>query len=218
MKNKTINIIIGILLIATFVGILIVYNKLPSTIPIHWNIKGDIDGWGKTSSIWTLFLTQIGVNLLFVLIPKIDPKKENYKRFERLYAIFILVFNILFSSIIAITISVALGNTSINVSKIIPFLVGIMFAIIGNYMPKFKHNYTMGIKTPWTLASESVWNRTHRMAAPIWVVGGILMAILPLFLNANYVWIAYVVIIAAIVLIPTIYSYVIFNQEKNAGK
>lgn len=214
MSSKTINIIIIVLLVFTLIGILLVYAKLPAIVPIHWNYNGEVDNYGSKSTFWIIYLVIIGTNLLMVIISKIDPKKDNYKQFRRSFDIFRLILTLFLIIILAITISVSLGNEKIDIKTVIPALVGILFAIIGNYMPKFKHNYTMGIKTPWTLASENVWYKTHRMAAPVWVIGGVLLALIPFVFYGELTVIFFIIIVTAIVLIPTIYSYVIFNKEK----
>ncbi|MFA7108432.1 MAG: SdpI family protein [Sphaerochaetaceae bacterium] len=214
MSSKTINIIIIVLLVFTLIGILMVYSKLPAIVPIHWNYNGEVDNYGPKSTFWIIYLVIIGTNLLMVVISKIDPKKDNYKQFRRSFDIFRLILTLFLIIILAITISVSLGNEKIDIKTVIPALVGILFAIIGNYMPKFKHNYTMGIKTPWTLASENVWYKTHRMAAPVWVIGGVLLALIPFVFYGELTVIFFIIIVTAIVLIPTIYSYVIFNKEK----
>jgi len=218
LSSKTINIIIIVLLAFTLIGILMVYPKLPATVPIHWNYNGEVDNYGPKRTFWIIYLVIIVTNLLMVIISKIDPKKDNYKQFRKSFDIFRLILTLFLIIILVITISVSLGNEKIDIKTIIPALVGILFAIIGNYMPKFKHNYTMGIKTPWTLASENVWYKTHRMAAPIWVIGGVLLALIPFVFHGILTVTFFIIIIAAIVLIPTIYSYVIFNQEKSEDK
>jgi len=214
MSSKTINVIIIVLLAFTLIGIFMVYGKLPATVPIHWNYNGEVDNYGPKSTFWIIYLAMIGTNILMVVISKIDPKKDNYKQFRRSFDIFRLILTLFLIIILVITISVSLGNKKIDIKTVIPALVGILFAIIGNYMPKFKHNYTMGIKTPWTLASENVWYKTHRMAAPVWVVGGVLLALIPFIFNGKFTAIFFIIIVASIVLIPTIYSYVIYNKEK----
>ena len=214
MSSKTINIIIIVLLVFTLIGIFLIYSKLPATVPIHWDVNGNVDNYGPKSTFWIIYFVIIGVNLLLVVISKIDPKKENYKRFQKSFDIFRLIITLFFIILLTITISISLGNEKIEIKTVVPSLIGILFAIIGNYMPKFKHNYTMGIKTPWTLASEDVWYKTHRMAAPIWVIGGVLLALIPFVYHGILTVTFFIIIIASIVLIPTVYSYVIYNREK----
>ena len=100
-----------------------------------------------------------------------------------------------------------------KVSQIIVVAVGLMFAVIGNYMPKFKYNYTMGIKTPWTLASETVWEKTHRKSGALWVCGGIGIA-LSSFLKPKYSFALVMIITVVISAIPMVYSYFEFKREQ----
>lgn len=214
MNKKTANILTIVLMVITLIGISIAYRGLPDTIPTHWGMNGEIDNYGSKNTLYFLYLILIVINALFILITKIDPKKENFKKFDRAFSIFRLVFNIFFTAIITIMIMSATGNSVLNTTSSILFLVGLLLAIIGNYLPKFKHNYSAGIKTPWTLASQSVWQKTHRMAGPIWIIGGIISAILALILPSNISIIALIIIVLIITLIPIIYSYIEFQREQ----
>lgn len=214
MNKKNTNIVTLVLVILTFIGIISVYESLPDIIPTHWNASGQIDRRGSKSTIWLMYGILIGINLLFILITHIDPKKKNFDEFQRTYGIFRIVFNIFFMAIIAIMITNAKAVQEFDVTKIILFLVGIFLAVIGNYLPKFKQNYSAGIKTSWTLASESVWRKTHKMAAPIWVLGGILIALLSLIIPSNIYIFVMLAIIAVMVLVPFVYSYLEFTKEE----
>ena len=109
---------------------------------------------------------------------------------------------------------VALGHP-VNVSMFVCVGTSLLFVVIGNVMGKFKHNYFVGIKTPWTLANEEVWAKTHRMAAPLWVVGGIISAIFAILGNGkSSSFIALMIIVSVISIVPIIYSYVIFKKLK----
>ncbi|MBK5201016.1 MAG: SdpI family protein, partial [Spirochaetaceae bacterium] len=216
MNKKTVNIITIVLMVLTLIGISIAYRGLPDTIPTHWGMNGKIDSYGSKNTLYFLYLILIGINALFIVIPKIDPKKENFKKFDRAFSIFRLVFNIFFIAIITIMIMSASGNSVLDTTSSILFLVGLLLAIIGNYLPKFKYNYSAGIRTPWTLANENVWAKTHRMAGPLWVIGGIISAISALILPNNTKTIVFVIIVLIISLIPIIYSYLEFQKEQKS--
>ena len=109
----------------------------------------------------------------------------------------------------AFVLANALGYES-RIELIIPLLMSLLFIVIGTYLPKTKQSYTMGIKLPWTLASEENWNRTHRLAGPLWIVCGIFMAILSLLKHAPF-WLM-PLLIAVMVLVPTIYSYNLYKK------
>lgn len=214
MKNKKINIVIACLLAITLVYILIVYPSLPDLIPTHFGVSGDADGYSKKSYIFVIYGILILLNILMPTIAKIDPKRENYSRFFKSFDISRVAINLLFMGLIVVITQSSLSNLTetFSVDRLVPAMLGLVFIVIGNYMPKFKHNYTMGIKTPWTLADENVWNRTHRISGPIWIVAGAIMIVNRfLFQNTLSMYIIIVVIIF-VVIFPFVYSYLIYRK------
>lgn len=157
----------------------------------------------------------IGINLLLLVIKKIDPKSSNYERFNNAFQVFRVTITVFFMVLVFASIQISLNPESFEMSKLVPVLIGFLFLIIGNYMPKYKHNYTMGIKTPWTLASETVWDKTHRFAGPLWVVGGLLFIIAPFIINDSMYPYLFGFIIFIIVVVPTVYSYIVYKNEKH---
>ena len=205
-KLSKANLLIWICHIAALIVLLAIYPKLPRIVPIHWGIDGNIDGYGGKGRLFVLYAVSVGCTFLFDFVRKIDPKSKNYDKFNRPYEIFKLVFAIFMDGLVLVTAR-SRFNKNLKVSQITVVAVGLMFAIIGNYMPKFKYNYTMGIRTPWTLASETVWEKTHRKSGALWVCGGI--GIAPRYSFA-------LIIIVAIVIsaIPMAYSYFEFKREQ----
>jgi len=167
MKTKINNLLLILVAIVPLVYTLIIYNSLPSEIPVHWNIDGEIDDYGNKNMILMLPLITIAISVLFIFLPKIDPKKNNYLKFGNAYTTItwsITLFLVLLSIvIIRSTISKQLFDTSI-------LSIGIfsLFIIIGNFLRTIKHNYFIGIRTPWTLADERVWKETHEHVGKIW--------------------------------------------------
>lgn len=213
MNKKTANIITIILMILTFIGISIAYKGLPDVIPTHFGLRGEIDQYGSKKTLYYMYLLLLGINIVFIAITKIDPKKENFEKFDRAYSIFRLVFNVFFIALLSLIIISGYGSSILDTSSSILFLLGLLIAIIGNYLPKFKPNYSAGIKTPWTLANQRVWTKTHRMAGPIWVIGGVISSISSLILPTYIKTIIFIIIIFIITIIPVIYSYIFFHQE-----
>lgn len=200
-----------LLILAVFAFGLYVSPDLPDRIPSHWNVKGEVDGWSSRAfGVWFLPLLNLSLYPLMILLPLIDPKKRNYILFNRAYRVIRIILHLFFALIYLATLLYSLGY-HINIGLMVKFSVGLIFAGLGNYMAKIKHNYFVGIKTPWTLASEEVWKKTHRFAAPLWVSAGILGMILSFI---NTVWASYMffVIILAIIFIPMVYSYLIFHR------
>jgi uncharacterized membrane protein len=192
---------------------LYVYPELPAKIPTHWDIHGQINGWsGKTFAVIFFPLLNLFVYTMMLLMPKLDPRKENYSRFSGAYRVIRMFLNIFLALLYLISLLVALGYP-IRVDFFVRIAVSLLFILIGNYMGKFQHNYFVGIKTPWTLASEEVWRKTHRMAAPLWVAFGTMGIFLSFF---RYSWTGYLQIILFLLmaLIPSVYSYLIYQKEK----
>ena len=211
-KLSKANLLIWICHIGALIVLLAIYPKLPRIVPMHWGIDGNIDGYGGKGSLFVLYAVGVGGTFLFDFARKIDPKSKNYDKFNRPYEIFKLVFAIFMDGLVLV-MARSRFNKNLKVSQIIVVAVGLMFAVIGNYMPKFKYNYTMGIKTPWTLASETVWEKTHRKSGALWVFGGIGIA-LSSFLKPKYSFALVMIITVVISAIPMVYSYFEFKREQ----
>jgi uncharacterized membrane protein len=136
-----------------------------------------------------------------------DPKKANYSVVLKQFSMWLIPVMTLF--LVPITLLIAIGY-DIKINVIVPIFVGIIIIICGNYLPKCKQNYTMGIKLPWTLNSEENWNKTHHLAGFIWTIGGILL-VLTTFLNVNSLPI-FLAIIFSLVVVPAVYSYMLYKK------
>ncbi|MBC8061289.1 MAG: SdpI family protein [Clostridiaceae bacterium] len=192
---------------------LIVYDKLPNQIPMHWNAMGEIDSYGaKMPYAFLLPLIPILAPIMMQLLPKIDPKKNNYKDFEGSYFAIILASVLVFVSLNFITLTTALGNNTMKVDVFVKLMMGVLFVVIGNVMPKLKHNYFVGVKTPWTLSSEQVWYKTHRLSGVLWFIAGFLMIGLS-FIGGSISAALYFGIIMAVSFCPVIYSYILYKKE-----
>ncbi|AFV03720.1 MULTISPECIES: SdpI family protein [unclassified Dehalobacter] len=190
---------------------LVVYPRLPDKVPVHWNAAGEIDGWGSAFQGAFLFpLMMAAMLILLVFLPKVDPKKKNYSRMSKPYTIIVLVIMLFFMLIHFGSLGTALGYFN-SFPSFIQLGVGALFVIIGNYMGKLKHNYFAGIKTPWTLANEQVWYKTHRMAGPLWVIGGLIFMAAS-FLPSQFLTVTVMIVIAVLLIVPIGYSYWIFKR------
>jgi uncharacterized membrane protein len=190
---------------------LVVYPRLPDKVPVHWNAAGEIDGWGSAFQGAFLFpLMMAAILILLVFLPKVDPKKKNYSRMSKPYTIIVLVTMLFFMLIHFGSLGTALGYFN-SFPSFIQLGVGALFVIIGNYMGKLKHNYFAGIKTPWTLANEQVWYKTHRMAGPLWVIGGLIFMAAS-FLPSQFLIVTVMIVIAVLLIVPIGYSYWIFKR------
>ena len=205
-KNlKTLIITSVAILLPILVGI-ILWDKLPDQIPTHWNAQGEIDGWSsKTFAIFGLPLIMLAIQWLAVIVTCSDPKRNNHS--EKILNFVFWIVPVLCILLSALMYSVAMGK-DIPLEAITPALLGLLFIVIGNYMPKCKQNYTIGIKIPWTLNSEENWNKTHRFAGWLWVIGGIFIIATSLF---SLIWIS-LPAIAILTLVPIIYSYILHKK------
>ena len=193
---------------------LLLYARLPSRIVTHWNAEGMPDGYSsRLSGVLSLPLMNIALYILFTFLPHIDPKKSNYGKFAGSYQILKLLIASFMSVIQAAIMAFAVG-LRFSMAALTCICVSLVFIIVGNMMGRFRFNYFVGIKTPWTLASEEVWRKTHRMAAPLWTAGGILIFILaffpPKFTVAGIISIA--ILISAV---PVVYSYAAYRKLGN---
>ncbi len=205
--RKTLIITTIITLLPMLAGV-ILWNKLPEQMPMHFNAAGEVDGTAsKVFGVFGMPLILVAVQWLCALGSlKMDPKVQNLE--GKVFSLVLWIIPVLSVVLNALVYCTALGM-DMNVQIIMPLLVGLVMVIIGNWLPKCKQTYTLGIKLPWTLADETNWNRTHRFAGPIWVVCGMVIMVCGL-IGGAFLWVmvaAFVVMIAA----PTVYSYLLFK-------
>jgi len=202
-----------LLIILTLASAVYFYNNLPERVATHWNFAGVVDGWGSGKSQAIAIPSMIiGMYLLFLLMPYLDPRKERYEQFSKVYHIFKTIMIGLLTIIYFIVCLNGLGY-NLPVGIIIPGLIGLLFIIIGNYMAKLKLNWFVGIRTPWTMSSEEVWNKTHRFGGKMFILAGLLMMAEIVVPNS---WKLAIFIITMILLLGgTIgYSYLVYLKEK----
>lgn len=205
-KNWKILLMTSVITLLPVLAGLIFWDSLPDRMPTHWNSAGEIDGWSsKAFAVFGLPLILAAVQWICLLATSVDPKKENHSE-KVLHLIFWIVpaLSVLLNTV---TYAAALGK-EIRMNLIMPVFIGFLIAVIGNYLPKCRHNYTIGIKVPWTLNSEENWNRTHRFAGRIWLICGIAMMLAGFF---EIIWIL-IVFMLLMVLIPVIYSYLLYRS------
>lgn len=207
-KNKLQLIITSVAILLPVVIGLIIWDELPAEIATHWGTSGEADSFSsKAFAVFGFPLILLAFHWLCVIVTtKLDPKaKDISKKMMSLVLWIIPAISIVMSTV---TYLVALGK-EIRVVFIVTVFMGIMFIIIGNYLPKCRQSYTMGIKLPWTLKSEDNWNKTHRFSGVLWVIGGVVIlatAILESF-------IIFFSVVLLMVIVPTIYSYLHYKRN-----
>jgi uncharacterized membrane protein len=206
--------VLWILILLPYVYLATIWNRLPDRVPTHFNLAGSPDDWsGKSILLFLPGALGIGVYLLMLAIPFLDPKKKIRQMGNKYYTFRFMLTA--FFSVFAIYLLYVSNTGSMRNPNFLIALIGILFAMLGNYFQAVRPNYFIGIRTPWTLESETVWKKTHRMAGPIWMGGGILMAVIS-FLVSNNTMLAVIMggFISIMVIMPLIYSYMEFQKEK----
>ena len=209
MKHKyTRSVLISCLLcLVPIVMSAIFYSRLPQQVPVHWDAAGNINGYAPR------LFAAFGIPGIMLVINAFtwfwilhDPKRENASKAVRAIGLWMIpILSILVQGIILYN---AIAEP-FNFYTILTLAMGILFIVLGNYLPKCKQNFTVGIKLPWTLNSEENWNRTHKLAGYLWVVCGFLMMVTSFFQSAAWMML---VILIPMVLIPTVYSFVLYKK------
>lgn len=203
-----------LLILAMFFVSIILYSELPERMPTHWNISGEVDNY--SSRFWGAFmmpLINLAIFLLMLLTPLIDPKKDNYQKFSSSYRIIRSIFIVFFAVLHFLVLAFSLGY-NIDLGSFVVFGIGILFIILGNYMPKVRHNYFLGIKVPWTLANEKVWKKTHRMTGKLYLLSGATTLLGTFFGVPASFWVLMICVFGSS-LGSIVYSYFIYRQEKD---
>ena len=205
-RNLKVLIISSIVTLLPIVAGLILWNQLPEQMPTHWNASGEIDGWSsKPFAVFGLPLIMVAAQWLCMLGTSADPKKENHP--AKVLHLVLWIIPVLSVALNTMTYMAALGK-EVRIEVIMPILIGLILAIVGNYMPKCKQNYTIGIKIPWTLNSEENWNRTHRFAGWLWTFCGIALMLTGII---GGFWI-FLFVVLLMVFAPILYSYLLFRK------
>jgi len=207
-KNKSVLILTTLLCLLPIILSITLYDRLPDRVAIHWDAAGNPDNYAtKAVAAFVLPLMMAVLNVIVNVGLNHDPKRMNAAPALRLFGYWSIP--VLSCILTPVTLFKAMG-ADIPIDTFVPVLVGLLFVIIGNYLPKSKQNYTVGIKLPWTLNSQDNWNRTHRFAGYVWMVGGLLlMAVAFLDIQGIYVTLP---IIVLIVFVPAIYSFSLYKR------
>lgn len=156
-----------------FLAAAIVWNQVPDRMPTHWNASGEVDGYGnRFVGLLLLPLTTLGLYVLLLVVPYLDPGKTNYEGFRSVYRLIRLTFMVYMTLIYAATLRSALGYP-VDMARVISFLMGGMLVILGNSLGKIRPNWFVGVRTPWTLSSKLSWSKSHRLAGWLFVGAGL---------------------------------------------
>lgn len=201
------------LVLAAALFSLSVYSRLPEQMASHWNINDQVDG--TVSRPWGAFLmplVTVALLGLFLLIPEIDPHKANVARFRGIFNQFILLMVVFLTYLHALTLAWNLGYTGFRMSLALLPAIGVSFIFVGYLLTKAKRNFFIGIRTPWTLSSDAVWDKTHRLGSQLFVACGILAFIGAFLSGRTAFWFLFVPLIGSTLFLVA-YSYFLYRQE-----
>lgn len=200
-----------VLTIVSLISTAIIYQWLPATIPTHFGLDGQPDQYSEKQYVFILGALPILITLAMAWLPKFDPKRDNYAKFSTAYEILKVVIVVFLMIVQWLMIMHALGYVK-DISTAMMVILSFLFIILGNYMPKFKHNYFVGIKTPWTLANPVSWQKTHRLGGYLFMTTGVL-SMIGLAISPQVAGVILVGGVLLATLIATIYSYFIFKAN-----
>jgi uncharacterized membrane protein len=204
-----------VIIAAALAASAVVYPDLPERIPTHWNLAGEVDGWSRRA--WGAWLMPVVIAFVWGLmrwLPAIDPRRKNYEKFGGTFEGIMLSVMVFMLILHGITLAAALGYP-VAMERVAPFSTGLLFIVIGNLLPRARSNWFVGIRTPWTLSSDRVWEKTHRVGGRLFVLGGILISLSAL-LSASWSHWVVLVIVSVCSIGAVVYSYVEWRKEKTA--
>ncbi len=210
LKSEIISIVL--ILIAIILSFYF-YSRFPLEVPMHWNIAGEVDGYGSRGvAAFLIPVVILAMYLLFLFLPAVDPKKDRYEEFRKTYHVFksLIIF---FMFVLYVSTSLSAIGYYINIGMVAPVMIGALFIAIGNYMSKIKTNWFLGIRTPWTLSSEEVWNKTHRFGGRAFIFGGFLIASIS-FIPLKFKLLTLIAALTIMILGTIIYSYLVYSKEE----
>lgn len=204
-----------VLIVLSIVASFYFYANFPDQVPTHWNYQGEVDDYSsKTFAAFFFPALNVALYLMFLGLPYLDPKKQRYEEFKKVYHVFKGLF-IAYMTLLYFYIGLAGLGYPISIGTIVPVSIGFLFLIIGNYMSKIKPNWFMGIRTPWTLENEEVWNKTHRLGGKLFMLLGLLL-ILSGFVKTSeeQFWPIFVGSVIAVAFIPIVYSFILYKKSE----
>ncbi len=216
MTTRTTTILVIIMIVVAALAGLLLWDRLPDPMASHWNVNDQVDGY--MSKFWGVFmapLMALGMSLLFLVIPSIDPLKANIAKFREAFNLFIVLIMAFLLYVHGLSLAWNLGYTDFKMSTSMLPAMGLLFIFIGFMLRKAKRNFFIGIRTPWTLSSDTVWDKTHQLGAVLFVASGVLAFIGGIFGGMTAFWFLFVPLIGSTIFL-LVYSYVLYQRETKA--
>jgi uncharacterized membrane protein len=216
MNTRTTLIVVLLMIVAATLAGVLLWNRLPESMASHWNVNDQVDGY--TSRFWGVFLLPLfalGMLGLFLVIPSIDPLKANIAQFRETFNLFIALVVAFMVYIHILSLRWNLGYTDVGMGQAMLPAMGLLFFFIGYLLRRAKRNFFIGIRTPWTLSSDHVWEATHRLGSVLFMISGVFALLGSFFGGMTAFWLLFVPVMGS-TLITLVYSYVVYQQEINA--
>ena len=216
MSTRNTSIIILSLIAISIVAGVLLWNQLPDLMASHWNANDQVDGYmPKFWGVFMMPLMVLGMYVLFLVIPGIDPLKANIAQFRGAFNLFIVLISVFMLYIHGLTLAWSLGYQDFKMSAaMLPFM-GVLFIFIGYMLRQAKRNFFIGIRTPWTLSSDTVWEKTHQLGSVLFMVSGAL-AFIGSFLGGELAFWLFFVPLMGSALFLVIYSYILYRSETHS--
>ncbi len=214
MKNFSKELILWIILAIPYVYLAIVWDELPQTVPTHFDLRGNPNDWSD-KSVLLILPGAMGLLVygLMYFAPRLDPKRKIEQMGDKYYTLR-LIMTTFISALMVYVLIISKDGMMKNPGSLFALLGG-FFAVMGNYFQTVRPNYFIGIRTPWTLENETVWKKTHTISGRVWMVGGLLIVITALLIHTSTgQFIAFASLMSLMVIIPVVYSYIIYRHEK----
>ena len=216
MTTKLTSIIVLALIVSAVIAGLALWNQLPDQMASHWNAYDQVDGY--ISKFWGVFLMPLitlGMFVMFLVVPVMDPLKANIAQFREAFNVFIALISAFMLYIHGLTLAWSLGYQDFKMNAaMLPFM-GVLFVAIGYLLRKAKRNFFIGIRTPWTLSSDTVWDKTHQLGSLLFILSGAFAIAGGFFGGMAAIWLMFVPLIGSSLFL-VIYSYVLYRGETKA--
>ena len=212
-KTSRMQKIVWLLSLLPLVLTAVFYRSLPAQVPMHWDFDGAVD-YGAKAQLWVIAAMAPLFSVMFYFLPRLDPKNSNYRKFTASYIGIQTVIMLFLTAVLGICIAEGLRPGTVDVPTVVCLLVSLMMVYLGNVMPRFRMNWYCGVKNPWTLSSEVVWTRTHRIAGRMFFASGLLGAAGAFLPDSRAKFAMLFVPLTLAVIVPTVFSWKIYREEQ----
>jgi len=203
----------GVAAVALALGVW-AWPRLPARVPTHWNIHGVPDGYSsRLAAVLIMPGIVLGLTGLFRILPRLDPRRINYEKFQDTYWLIANAVMLFLLGVHALVIANGLGYP-VAMARLMPVGIGLLFIVLGNSLTRVQPTWFVGIRTPWTLSSDTVWRKTHRTGGFTFVIAGMAM-IATAFVSGPLVWILLAAAAVLAVAVPVVQSYVLWRREQH---